>query len=424
MRRPVCQVLAMALAGVVMTALILLSYFLAKKEGKIRAMTKSQGILKQPEAPTVLFHQSPISLLITRTPAPTQLSRSDTISFARYPPFPQPKSSGPSETLRVVAQPSRAVNTSLNFISQTRAHLTPVVSEQDFLTSTRTITVTSFDYLPNCTENADGTVGFSAPPRQGVSAQASPSRATPVTPIGGSSQPTLSQSKPTASSRATSGAGAGDQSSDKPATTMVTTHSAAAGTKTATDPAKTTGGMTINIQNKMGKNLKMAYTNNAGGPSAIGNPKNGQLASSTQVVYPTGWAGRITIGIDDTNAAGSKIEGSFTGMPNIDVSYVDGYTVPIVCSCSNEPVSGCNVDLWKTGKQCPKKDGETCINTISLTSPDGPVMPFFAPCAGAAYTFPNDNLADKGCQTHEMDCCIGTSCPTVERQPVKNNGSS
>ena len=44
---------------------------------------------------------------------------------------------------------------------------------------------------------------------------------------------------------------------------------------------------------------------------------------------------------------GSKIEGSLTGPPDINVSYVDGFSVPITCSSEGVAVSSCNIDLYK-----------------------------------------------------------------------------
>lgn len=44
---------------------------------------------------------------------------------------------------------------------------------------------------------------------------------------------------------------------------------------------------------------------------------------STQILYPSGWAGRIYVG-KDFNPDGSKIEASFSPpnyQPNVDVSY-------------------------------------------------------------------------------------------------------
>ena len=102
--------------------------------------------------------------------------------------------------------------------------------------------------------------------------------------------------------------------------------------------------LTINVVNSFGTPLSIFYGSNAGGPSPVGNPGSGTLTSSTQVLFPSGWAGRITIG-KNYDPKGSKIEASFVSpnyVPDVDVSYVDGYTIPISCSCSGVAVTGCN----------------------------------------------------------------------------------
>ena len=206
---------------------------------------------------------------------------------------------------------------------------------------------------------------------------------------------------------------------------MTATSKVEKSTASATGPQQTTGDFTLKIENKYGSPLSLAYGNNAGGPGAKGNPKDGMLATSTTITYPTGWAGRVTLGMDG-NGAGSKIEGSFTGLPDIDVSYVDGYSVPIVCSCGNDatPITGCNLDLFKM-ETCNQTgttlDDKTCINDVSPKSADGPAPAFLAPCAGAAYTYPNDNDANMGCQSTVMTCCVGSSCAAVPRQPKKSS---
>ena len=106
--------------------------------------------------------------------------------------------------------------------------------------------------------------------------------------------------------------------------------------------------LTINVVNSFGAPLSIFYGSNAGGPSPVGNPGSGTLTSSTQVLFPSGWAGRITIG-KNYDPKGSKIEASFVSpnyVPDVDVSYVDGYSIPISCSCSGVAVTGCNGRLF------------------------------------------------------------------------------
>ncbi|MCJ1382931.1 hypothetical protein MMC17_006044 [Xylographa soralifera] len=184
------------------------------------------------------------------------------------------------------------------------------------------------------------------------------------------------------------------------------------------------GVMTISMTNAYGTPLSLSYASNAAAdgtyyPPPIGNPTPAVLppGATTAIVYPTGWAGRITVGKVNTDQ-GSKIEGSTTGANDVDVSYVDGYTVPITCSSLGVPVTGCNVELFHQGIACDgtlSDGGSTCQNP-KQGQPNGPASPFFAVCAGAAYTYPNDNDANNGHVDTTVTCCVGTSCHAPVRQ--------
>ena len=103
--------------------------------------------------------------------------------------------------------------------------------------------------------------------------------------------------------------------------------------------------LTINVVNSFGSPLSIFYGSNAGAPTPVGNPGSGVLTSSTKVLFPSDWAGRITIG-KTYDPLGSKIEASYSSpnyVPDVDVSYVDGFSVPISCSCSGVAVTGCNI---------------------------------------------------------------------------------
>ena len=184
------------------------------------------------------------------------------------------------------------------------------------------------------------------------------------------------------------------------------------------------GALTIDINNYWQKPLSISYLNNAGSPSAIGAPQAAPLATKTRVVYPTGWAGRISIG-SLISSANSLIEGSTTGWPDIDVSYVDGFSVPITCSVNNVAITGCNIDLWSLSP-CPNSVGDqgVCLNPMQGVA-NGPATDWFKPCQGAAYTFPNDNIANNGnTGSPNIVCCVGSSeqgCPAPERQGHGNN---
>ncbi|KAF8847360.1 hypothetical protein BDZ45DRAFT_607608 [Acephala macrosclerotiorum] len=182
--------------------------------------------------------------------------------------------------------------------------------------------------------------------------------------------------------------------------------------------------MTIAITNSYGAQVSLSFGLNAGFPSPLGDPQPTKLpdSSSTQYLYPTGWAGRVNIG-PNLSPYGSKIEGSFivpknatVAIPDIDVSYVDGYSVPITCSTQGIAITGCNIDLFKEAKCSNQTDGPVCLNP-AVNLDDGPPPSFFAPCAGAAYTFPKDNEANvNNFGSNSISCCIGTSCEAPPRQ--------
>ena len=92
------------------------------------------------------------------------------------------------------------------------------------------------------------------------------------------------------------------------------------------------------------------------------------------------------------------------GAPNIDISSIDGYSVPITCSSEGNVVSGCNIDLFK------QVDGPVCLKP-AYDIANRPVPPFFAAYAGAAYTYLTDNDASaSNLKSDLITCCVGTSC--------------
>ena len=176
------------------------------------------------------------------------------------------------------------------------------------------------------------------------------------------------------------------------------------------------GAQTFSIVNSYSVALSLVFDSNAGGPDPMGGniaPTTIGAGSTTFYSFPTGWAGRISVG-KTTHPANSKIEGSITGSPDMDVSYVDGYSVPIVCS-SGGMTSGCNTELFGL-------NGNTCNQNVDISGfeicenparqfENGPAYPFFAACQGKAYTYPKDD----GANYYNVDiithCCIGTDCP-------------
>ncbi|MCJ1460614.1 hypothetical protein MMC28_010996 [Mycoblastus sanguinarius] len=188
------------------------------------------------------------------------------------------------------------------------------------------------------------------------------------------------------------------------------------------------GVMTWAITNKWPEPLSISYLNNAGSPSAVGSPGAAPLGSTTNVVFPTGWAGRVYLG-KTTNSADTLIEGSTTGANDVDVSYVDGFSVPVTCSVGSTVIVGCNIDLWTVSGNCSEMigDQDVCLNPMQTVA-DGPATEWFLPCQGAAYTFPNDNVANNGnTGSPDVSCCIGTQaqgCGAPARQGKGNNKPS
>jgi hypothetical protein len=185
--------------------------------------------------------------------------------------------------------------------------------------------------------------------------------------------------------------------------------------------------MTIAITNMHGTQLSLSFAlgTSAGSaaPSPRGDPTSTVLpdASSTQYAFPPGWNGMICVG-PNFNAWNSKIEGSYTNKTDVDVSYVDGYSVPITCSSNGVAFTGCNIDLFnQPGMTCGDAyllDGPLCRNYAHNIT-EGPPPCFFSACAGAAYTFPSDDDANRYDVGTMISCCIGTSCEAPSRQGNK-----
>jgi hypothetical protein len=122
----------------------------------------------------------------------------------------------------------------------------------------------------------------------------------------------------------------------------------------------------------------------------------------------------------------------------------------MTCSCNGVVVTGCNMNLWALNS-CPVSSptsihdlsilcmrswrvlifadgwGQNDDNQGSCMNPDRAnnaatgATTFFAPCAGAAYTYPGDSGANNpwNCQNGVIVCCVGTACPANPKQARK-----
>lgn len=193
--------------------------------------------------------------------------------------------------------------------------------------------------------------------------------------------------------------------------------------------------LTITVVNKMTEAVSTSYVANAGPAIVAGDTGVGTIdtGASASIVAPSGWAGNIAVGLAQypINGDGSLLEGSLMDQGNgypvvdMDVSYVNGFSVPITCSCNNDNsvLSGCNLDLWSMG-DCSGDAGTdngqgACANPLrpdnsaSLTATS-----FFLPCQGAAFTWPRDDAnSNEGCQSGQVTCCVGSDgCPSNPKQ--------
>jgi len=195
--------------------------------------------------------------------------------------------------------------------------------------------------------------------------------------------------------------------------------------------------LTIRIVNRHPRPLSKTHARNWDSPTAVsGDMQPGVIATkaTTEFVVPTGWAGMVALGEarhgtprDTSLVEASFVRWDFLGMAvaAIDVSYVDAFTVPIVCKCAKKVVTGCNKPLFGLNK-CPSEDMTdygACMNPTRPYPEGTTASPFFAPCQSAAYTFAKDDLATSygECQAGLITCCVGKKCAPNPKQPVRRD---
>ncbi len=189
---------------------------------------------------------------------------------------------------------------------------------------------------------------------------------------------------------------------------------------------------TISLINRLGRDIQTNHANNIPGPVPTPNRGSGVLANGASdfITVPLGWGGNIAVvengGGRTFRGDESQLEASYADQGiyggkrfDINVSYVNGFSLPITCSCDVGVIAGCNKYLWNMGS-CPNDNGVgSCRNPQRYVN-NGPAAPFFAPCAHAAYVYPFDDSANSGngvCGGSTVTCCVGTNCPSNPRQP-------
>ena len=82
---------------------------------------------------------------------------------------------------------------------------------------------------------------------------------------------------------------------------------------------------------------------------------------------------------------------AFANQRTDSVSYVRGFSVSAVCTCAqtdgSQRISGCNQDLWATGKSCPNKGGQLNVTCPNTSKDKGPAQDWFSQCTHLAYTY-------------------------------------
>ncbi len=106
--------------------------------------------------------------------------------------------------------------------------------------------------------------------------------------------------------------------------------------------------MTISMINMYDNQLSLFFDSNVDDFSSIDNSSVIILSDNvfTQYAFSTEWAERVYVS-SNLNLDDSKIEDSYTNSSDIDVSYVNDYSVLITCSFEGTAVFDCNVDLFK-----------------------------------------------------------------------------
>lgn len=193
---------------------------------------------------------------------------------------------------------------------------------------------------------------------------------------------------------------------------------------------KVAAALTIRITNAWHSPISTRHARNDNAPPAVGGdvgPGTVGVFSIGQFAVPTQWAGMVAV----VEASGSNaivgdeslIEASFVdqfgsgALVDVDVSYVDGFSLPVTCSCGGKVVTGCNRHL-RDLNTCPDDNGRGSCRNPNRNGGTRPSK-FFAPCRGAAYTFPSDHGANSNgeCTGGVIDCCVGEMCPGNPSQP-------
>ncbi|KAH8657991.1 hypothetical protein BX600DRAFT_514519 [Xylariales sp. PMI_506] len=234
---------------------------------------------------------------------------------------------------------------------------------------------------------------------------------------------TTSTTSSTSSSTSTSTTPTSTSTSSTPVATTLHTSTYVATTAAA---SVNSNERTFTIVNSHTTGVTTSHDDTYGTPTSAGAVLTpGTLAAGATATFavPVNWVGNIGYNEEgyEVTSDSSLIEANYAewfGVPraDMDISFVNGFTLPATCSCAGTTVTGCNLDLT-TLSSCPSSLVENaCVNPLRSDELAVAATSFFEPCEGAAWTYVNDGNADSNCQSGDIICCIGTACPANPKQ--------
>ncbi len=182
--------------------------------------------------------------------------------------------------------------------------------------------------------------------------------------------------------------------------------------------------MTISIINMYDNQLSLFFDSNADDLSSIDNSSVIILSDNvfTQYAFSTEWAERVYVS-SNLNLNDSKIEDSYTNSSDIDISYVNDYSVFITCFFEGTAVFDCNVDLFKQSSiSCNDQVNDSVCLNFAQNIINELTSSFFAVCTRAVYIYLNDNDVNvSNLKSILISCCVDASCQALSRQSKWNN---
>ncbi|KAK4445876.1 hypothetical protein QBC34DRAFT_470821 [Podospora aff. communis PSN243] len=163
--------------------------------------------------------------------------------------------------------------------------------------------------------------------------------------------------------------------------------------------------MVVHVTNQAGVDISTHHVKASAAPEGLIDGGGSGILPSAAVgkftikngYHGTMFANRFDWGQQGTNTPESQVEVNFQPEKKeetdpkvtIEVSYVVGFTYPIVCFCSDGAFqSGCDINLWEykkadgTHNKCLEENTVgSCVNPAGKPENQDDRDPFFAPCA-------------------------------------------